>query len=153
MTANLKNFTTTISAGRTIGEIDALLIDFGAENIMKIIEDKTVKAIMFTLDLQGNQVPFRIDANVEKTAEFLAKQYNNSHQRKSKSKDDFINEAYNITWRIWKDWIHSQISIIATENVDAIKLLLGFVAVNKEITLGDKFLDGEYRKMLPSFES
>jgi len=150
---NLKNFTTSISAGKTIGEIDELLIEFGAENIMKVIENKSVKAIMFTLDLQGNQIPFRIEANIEKTAEFLATQYNNSHSRKSKSKDDFINEAYNITWRIWKDWIHSQISIIATENVEAIKLLLGFVAVNKEFTLGDKFLEGEYRKMLPIYES
>jgi len=150
---NLKNFTTSISAGKTIGEIDELLIEFGAENIMKVIEDKSVKAIMFTLDLQSNQIPFRIEANVEKTAEFLANEYNKSHSRKSKSKDDFINEAYNITWRIWKDWIHSQISIIATENVDAIKLLLGFVAVNKDLTLGDKFLEGEYRKMLPAFKS
>ena len=151
--AKLKNYTTTIPGARTIGEIEALLIDFGAENFMKTVnkEKKQITSIMFTFEVNGKQLPFKLPTNVEKCRDYLYKEYLSKTKRPGKEKEDFDIDAYNIAWRLIKDWVHAQLSIIESGMVEPEEVFLPYLMIDKDRTLSQKFISGDMDKMLPEF--
>ena len=152
---NLKNFTTSISASQSISEIERFLLNFGARRFMKNTDDnKQISEIMFTLKIGGNETPFKLPANVEKVAQYLANEYNRTHSRKTKSKEDFLDQASRVAWRIIKDWVHAQLSIIATGMVTIEQVFLPYVYDHQTgSTLAEKVLNGKMKNLLPLFQS
>lgn len=70
---NIKNYTSTIEASRSMAKIEELLVEIGANNINKKYEDKICTGITFLLpspfggDGGGLQqtIPFHLKAQVE----------------------------------------------------------------------------------------
>lgn len=153
--AKLKNYTTTISGMKTINEIEELLLDFGAENFMKTVnkEKKQIKSIMFTFEVNGKQLPFKLPANVDKMRDYLYNQYYSKTRRPRKEIEDFDTDAYNIAWRLIKDWVHAQLSIIESSMVQPEEVFLPYLMIDKDRTLSQKFLSGEMNKMIPDFNA
>ncbi len=151
----LKNYTTTISAERSIGEIEQMLLNFGANNFMKKVSEdgkRQYSTIMFTIEINGNNLPFRLPANIDKVTEYLWQDYKNTRTRYRKTREDFAKEAYNITWRIIKDWVHAQLSIIATGMVKIEEVFLPYLMVDDKTTLSEKFVSGGLKKLLPEYK-
>lgn len=67
MPANLKNFTTTIPAERSIGEIQSILVQFGADSILTDIDRATRRVIglSFIFRLGDTPVSFRLQPVAE----------------------------------------------------------------------------------------
>lgn len=147
----LKNHTTAISHERSISEIQAMLITFGAENVMLSAENKEIKEIKFTYRINDRLYPFKLPVNIEKTTDILWKEYSSKSRRGRKSRNDFIEEARRIAWRIARDWIHSQLSILAIEAVRFEEVFLGYLMMPDDKTLSEKIVHGEFKKMLPEF--
>ena len=150
----LKNYTTTIPAERSIAEIEQMLLDFGVNNFMKKRDENGIKRfsiIMFTIEINGKHLPFKLPADTEKVAEYLWQDYKNTRTRWKKTKEDFEKEAYNITWRIIKDWVHAQLSIVATDMVKIEEVFLPYLMIDNKTTLSQKFIPGELNKLLPKF--
>lgn len=150
----LKNYSTSVPAMESINQIQAILLSFGAKDIMMTADNnrKSVIGISFTMDVLGKTVPFRIPVNVEKVQEYLYLEYMRSTSRPRKGKEDFYSEAERVAWRINKDWIHSQISILETEQVPPFALLMGLVMLDKDTTFFQAIEQGKFRNLLPSFE-
>ena len=153
MSSKLKNYTTSIPAEKSIAEIEQLLLDFGADNFMKKVdrEKRQFTEICFTFEIHNRQVPFKLPANIEKLRDYLYKEYIGKTTRPRKSKEDFDKDAYNIAWRIIKDWVHAQLSIIKTEMVEAEEVFLPYVMIDDKQTFSQKFMSGAMDKMLPEF--
>lgn len=151
----LKNYTTTVPAEKSISEIEHLLLEFGAENFMKKAdkEKRQFTGIMFTFEINDKQLPFKLPANVEKVCDYLYKDYLKRTSRPRKSREDFEKDAYNIAWRLIKDWVHAQLSIITTEMVQPEEVFMPYLMVDGDITLSQKFIAGDMNKMLPEFTS
>lgn len=64
---NIKNYTSTIEASRSMAKIEELLVEIGASNINKQYADKICTGITFLLyDQQLQQtLPFHLKAQVE----------------------------------------------------------------------------------------
>lgn len=149
----LKNYTTMIQVSRSIGEIHEFLIEFGAEKIMLDIRNKETVGVSFIMKIKDIFYPYKLSVKPESVQEFLWNEYKSKRtNRTKKTRDDFKDEANRITWRIQRDYLHSLLSIIATEQVNIGTALMGFlmVDVNNGKTLGDKFENGELNKLLPS---
>ena len=152
---NLKNYTTTIPASKSIAEIENILMRFGATNIMKTVdtERQIYKQIKFTLGIEGRDVPFMFVSDIDKTAEFLFENYKSERKRCQKTKSDFIKDAYNITWRNYKDLIFSQLSIMHLGFFKTEEVLVGYLMTGENSILSKKMLDSKFRnKMLPAYE-
>lgn len=65
---------------------------------------------------------------------------------------DFEDEAYRVAWRILRDWLHSQLSIIATEQVKPEQVFLPYLMITGEKTLAEHFSEGKLDKLLPKYE-
>jgi len=151
----LKNYTTIIPAERSIAEIEQLLLQFGAVSFFKQIdrETKQFSGMVFVLRIEESQVPYRLQANVKKVQEYIYKEYRSKTSRPKKSKEDFAADAYKIAWRLMKDWVHSQLSIIATEMVKTEEVFLPYMMIDNKSTFYDKFASGTFKKMLPEFKT
>ena len=150
--AKLRNYTTSISAVKSIAEIESLLCEFGATNIMKKVEDKRFVSVMFTLVIGEKTLPFKFTADIQKTAQYIYDDYVSTRTRITKDVEDFYDDAYKITWRIYKDLIHSQVSILQTGLFSLEQALLPFLMLDENTTLSDKFITGKLDKLLPKFE-
>jgi len=148
--AKLKNYTTTIPAFRSIEEIQKLLVSFGAQNIIMDAENQKVTAIKFTYRINDMILPFMLPVNIDKATEVLWKEYQKLSRRGRKSKKDFYDEAERISWRIARDWIHTQLSILTIEATDFIHVFAGYLVTNTTTceTLGNRLQNSDFRKLL-----
>ncbi len=148
--AKLKNYTTMIPAFKSIGEIQEILISFGSQNIIMNADNGKIKAIKFTYRIDDMILPFILPVNVDNAVEVLWREYQKTRHRGSKSKSDFYEEAERISWRIARDWIHSQLSILTIQAADFIDVFAGYLVMNTTSceTLGNQLKSGNFRKLI-----
>ena len=127
---NIKNYSTTIQAEKSIMEIEKILSQFGATHIMKEYSDCLVIGMAFRFQEQGYKVP----ANIEGVANKIYKRYNATKSQ--------LKQSYNATWRLIKDWIYSQLSIIICGQAEAKEVFLPYMWDGKR-TLYNAYKDGK----------
>jgi len=121
----LKNSTTLVSAEKSISAIEQMLSAFGATQIMKeFYTDGRCKGIAFKLEQQV----FKLPANIEGVRNYL---FANKTDRidGNKSRDE---RAYRVAWRILKDWVASQFSIVASGQAQPDEVLLPYLWNGRE---------------------
>jgi len=153
--AKLKNYSTTVPAMVSVGQIQQILLSFGAKNIMLKADEKrkSVIGISFTYEVQGKTIPFKLPADIEKVQQYLYREYMSHTKRPRKTESDFYEEAERVTWRINKDWIHSSyVSVLETEQVPPLALLMGLMMLDSKTTLYQAVEQGKFPKLLPAFE-
>lgn len=137
MSLKLKNYSTNISAERSIAEIEKILALFGAQAVMKeYTSDGRVQSLSFKLDNKGYQLP----ANVNGVKAVMYSGKRSYHGRDSMKKRD--EQAYRVAWRVLKDWIYSQLSLIASGQGQPQQILFGYMFDGKK-TLYQVYTEGK----------
>ena len=137
---SLKNYSTDISAERSIAEIEKILASFGAEAIMKeYTKDGKARALSFKI----NGDVFKLPANVSGVKEILFSGRRGYYGRDSmKNREE---KAYKVAWRILKDWTHAQLSLIASGQAHPQQLFFGHMCYGNK-TLYQVYVE---KKQLP----
>ena len=127
----LKNYTTTISVTKTVMQIEELLAKFGASHIMKeFLEDGTITSLMFKV----NENSYNLPINSEGVYILLFKdKRGNMQQHKEQSE--------RIAWRVLKDWLHAQLSLIASGQAEPEQVLLPYMT-DGNCTMYDRYKKG-----------
>lgn len=124
------NYTTTISASKTIGEIQELLAANGAKKIMMDYDDHgSPSAITFALNLNGGLVYFALPANYDGMLNAMSR--DKKIPRKYCTKDQAIRTA----WRVTKDWIAAQCAIVQSGMVEMPEVFLPYAITKSGSTL------------------
>jgi hypothetical protein len=132
----IKNYSTSVSAERSIAEIEKILALFGAEAIMKeYLADGRVRGLQFKL----NNKIFKLPANVNGVREAIFAGKRKYYGRDTMKGRD--TRAYNVTWRILKDWIHAQLSLIASGQAHPQEIFLPYL-FDGERTLYQIYAEG-----------
>lgn len=118
----LKNYTTTINANRTIGEIQEILSEHGATAIMTEYSNGNVVALSFKVNTPKGEIGIRLPANIEQVEMVLKMQ-----KRKNGQIKDTTEQATKVAWRIIKDWIDAQMAILETEMVKMEEIFLPYI--------------------------
>jgi hypothetical protein len=123
----LLNYTTTVSASRTVGEIQEKLAKAGAHQILHEYGEGCVTALSFKIKTRFGDMAFRLPANIEAVKQVLRKQF-----PRSKAVWD---KAPNVGWRILKVWVDAQLALIETGMVSVEEVFLPYLQNKQGITL------------------
>lgn len=128
----LLNYTTKVSVAQSVRDITKQLVKAGASSIMQDYDSEgQMVAISFRINLNGNQIAFRLPADWQSTLEVM------KHDGTPRPK---LNEeqARRVAWRITKDWVEAQMALLATKSVTLPQLFLPYATDNQGITLYEK---------------
>lgn len=125
----IKNYTTTVPASRTVGQIQEILASKGAQKIMIDYESGVPMRIYFVLETSKGLQPVMIDANADKVFKVLERQ---------RVKVD-ANRANMVAWRNVKDWLDAQLAILETEMVTIDQVMLPYFCNNEGRTVYEMY--------------
>ena len=134
---NLKNYSTGVSVEKSIGEIERLLATFGCEAIMKdYTSDGRVRSLAFKYQNNAYKLPVNTEGvfNVMFGSKRIRHGVNSQRNREE--------QAYRVAWRILKDWIHAQLSIVVSGQATPEQIMLPYMW-NGRKTVYEAFKDGQ----------
>lgn len=118
----LKNYTTTVPADRSIGEVQKMLAKRGAAGILFEYDPQNtgrLEALCFKINMRGKEVGFRLPSNWKRAKEALLQ----AGVRKARSDEDYV---YRVAWRVVRDWVDAQMAILDLELVDMPQIFLPY---------------------------
>jgi hypothetical protein len=131
----LMNYTTEVSADRSIAAIKKLLVEYGASTMMEeYLSDGRIYSIVFKISTRSYKLPVNFDG-VKKVM------YSGKQGRGVNSDSKREQQAYRVAWRILHDWVHSQLSLIASGQAAADQVLLPYMFDGKR-TLYEAYKQG-----------
>lgn len=145
----IKNYTTSIESGKTISEIQDLLVKKGASKIMTEYDPNgEVSALHFILRVQDNELPFALPIREESIFRVL------EAQRKARKLDPRYvtrQQAKRIGWRILKDWVDAQLALVEIGMADMAEVFMPYLynPITKK-TLYQLSRAGQFQNLLPA---
>jgi hypothetical protein len=127
-TPKLANYSTTVSAAKTVGEIQEMLSEHGAKAIMINYDQGQPTGLSFLISTVSGDMPFKLPANISKIEYMLNTQRSRSRYD-ADSLDRDKKQAANIAWRILKDWVRAQIAIIDVSLVTLEQVFLPYMTM------------------------
>lgn len=125
----LLNYTTSVAASRSIGQVQQLLVKAGARAIMSEYgEDGTASGLSFAIDTPYGSRSFTLPVHVDKIEAVLRRQ-------RVQPRYSTTEHAERVAWRILKDWVEAQLAIIETEMVTIDQVMLPYMRVNDGQTM------------------
>ena len=140
---NIKNYTSTIDASRSMAKIEELLVEIGATNINKQYAEKVCTGITFLLFDQQLQktLPFHLKAQVQECFVILWKDVK---RPRSDTRAILQQQANKTAWKILSDWTEIQCSMILLGQAKPLQMFLPFMYDMKTSeTLFDKVSTGK----------
>lgn len=116
----IANYTTTVKAEKTIGEIQGMLGSAGAQQVLFDYHGPIVSAISFRLLHRDAMVSFRLPANID--AIYTVLQRDDGIPRRFKTTE----QAARVAWRIIKDWLRAQLAIVEAEQAEMVEVFLPY---------------------------
>jgi hypothetical protein len=142
---NIKNYTSTIEASRSMARIEELLVEIGAANINKQYANKECTGITFLLyDQQLQQtLPFHLKAQSEECFNIFWKDVK---RPRPETKLMIQKQANRTAWKILSDWTEVQCSMILLGQAKPLQMFLPFMYdVKTNETLFDKVSCGKVK--------
>lgn len=134
------NYTTTVSAEKTIGEIYQILLKAKAKEIgFENDDDGDTVAIKFMIVFLENPLWFRLAPNYKGVLEAM---------RRDKVQNNFCNprQAFNVSWRIMKDAIEAQMAIVQSNQGQIAEVFLPY-AFDGQQTVFQAFTENRMKQL------
>ena len=120
----IANYSTSVPATKTVGEIQVLLATAGARSIMMDFDDDhRVSAVSFIAQTKHGDLSFRLPADVNAV---LAVMEAEGLQNRFCTQE----HAERVAWRILKDWVRAQMALIEVEMVTLEEVFLPYMLAN-----------------------
>lgn len=123
--ANFKNYTSTVNAERSLMQIEKLLIDVGATNISKSInEQKEVDGIIFMISVNGKPALFKLRARVEEVFKALWKDVSPRSIHRKEVRDNKRDQAKRTAWKLLLDRVAMDVTDIKLGQMELLEVFL-----------------------------
>ena len=143
----IKNYTTTVSITKTLTEIEDLLLRFKASDILKQYDtDQNITSVCFILNINNKPLPFKLNFNWQNVAEVLSREYKRESYKRDIRNDK--KRALQVGWRIMKDFLYSQLSIVEIGIAKVHQVLLPYIAINDNTTFFEYLEKNEFDNLL-----
>ena len=134
----IANFSTTVDALKTVGEIQRILVGHGATSILMDYENGIISSLSFKVETPHGQMAIRLPINPQAILRVLKEQgltprYANHEQ------------AVKIAWRILKDWVRAQMALLETEMVSMEEVFFAYLLNPGGKTLYESMVDSKFQ--------
>jgi hypothetical protein len=131
----LLNYTTTVAVGRTIGQIQGLLVEAGARQVMTEY-DEVGRAMGIAFGVQTAHGPrtFVLPVKSGRVEAVLKRD-------KVPARYSTPEHAERVAWRIVKDWVEAQLAIIRTEMVTLDQVMLPYMRGDNGQTIYELYVN------------
>ena len=139
----LLNYTTSIEAVKTVGEIQGILAGHGAGAILVNYDgDGGIEALSFKVQTPQGELGIRLPIDPDAVLKVLAEQ-----TRLGKVPRRYVNraQAVRVAWRIVKTWVQAQMAILETEMVKMEQIFLPYVLTRSGQTLYEVMVDHHFQ--------
>lgn len=133
----IKNYTSTVKASDSLGNIQSLLAEHGAQKIQMEYEAGKPVAITFSMLVGGNEIFFRLTVDVEGMLQAM------KNDKKIPSHKCNKEQAERTAWKNKHEWLHIQLSEIEANQAKLEQLLLGYAVTNNGQTAYERLVSGE----------
>lgn len=135
----LLNYTTTVSADRTIAEIHKTLVQAGARSIATDYdENRQPASIVFLVKTPIGERAFRLPVNADGVLKVMVKEWKRGQTRRGEPTRE---QAIRVSWRILQDWAVAQLAIIESGMVTLDQVMLPYMEDRSTgVTLYELFL-------------
>ena len=121
----IANYTTTVTAAKTAGEIMGMLAGHGARSIMTQYDDNgAISALAFQIDGPKGPLSISLPVDSESVLRVLEDQ---AVPVRYRNKD----HARRVAWRIIKDWVRAQMALLETEMVRMEEVFLPYIITDR----------------------
>ncbi len=121
----LLDYTSTVPVSRTVAQVQAKLVEHGARAVMMEYDDRgRITALAFNVKTPNGDLPIRLPIDAAATLRVLERQYDNREIPRKYVKEE---HAYRVAWRIIKDWVEAQMSLLQTEMVKMEEIFLPYI--------------------------
>jgi hypothetical protein len=121
----LLDYTTSVPVSRTVAQVQAILVEHGARAVMMEYDDRgRITALAFNIKMLNGELPIRLPIDAAATLRVLQRQADNREIPARYAKEE---HAYRVAWRIIKDWVEAQMSLLETEMVKMEEIFLPYV--------------------------
>lgn len=143
----LLNYTTAVPVGRTIGQIQGLLVEAGARQVMTTYDDVgRALGIAFAVQTGHGIRTFVLPVNAERVEAVLKRD-------RVAPRYATPEHAERVAWRIVKDWVEAQLAIIRTEMVTLDQVMLPYMRSDDGRTMYELYLNQQLALPAPGPES
>lgn len=133
MNKGLFTYTTKIEPGKTINEIQEVLVSHGAKAVMTNYGDNgKIESLSFQIMVDGQPRAVRLPCDPVPVFKVLEKQW-----REGKIQRGFVDEhhALRVAWRIVLYWVTAQMAILETQMVKMEQIFLPYMVMRSGKTL------------------
>jgi hypothetical protein len=117
------NYTTSIEAIKTAGEIQGLLAAKGAACISIAYQSGEPTALQFVISVKGYEINFRLPCNIDGVHSAMKR------DRKCPPRFQSREQAKKVAWRIVKDWVEAQLAIIESGQAEMAEVFLPYAVL------------------------
>jgi hypothetical protein len=141
----LLNYTTSIAAEKTIGEVQALLVRHQCRGMQtRYSPTGEIVSLSFTLATEFGERDYSLPVNVDGVVQTLihekeAGRLPNLPWRVAQDAKLLRAQASRVAWRILKDWLEAQLAIIQSRTVTLEQVMLPFMLVENGATVFDVY--------------
>ena len=132
------NYTTSIKAEKTIGELQGILSKYGAQSIMIGYNNQLPVRIEFSLIVNDGMVNFRLPSNHNGV---LRAMRNDRSIARRLCTDE---QALKVSWRIIKVWVQAQMALIDAELADFAEIFLPYATTSDGTTFYNRLRANQF---------
>jgi len=142
----IKNYTSTVSADRSVSKIEQLLVSAGANNILKGYEDGDIASISFNIPINGQSFPFKLPSKVEEVKKALCDQLN---PRTKSAMEKISGQSKRTAWKLLLDWVEIQVTMIRLNQVEFMEVFMPYLYdMENDRTLYEMAKEKGFQKLL-----
>lgn len=147
---NLKNYTSSVPVERSIMMIEKLLMDAGATNISKSInqESKEVDGIIFLINVNSKPILFKLPSKTEQCFKIMMKEVSSRSAFKKEVISNKRAQAQRTAWKLLFDWVSIQVSMIQIEQVELMEVFLPYAYdMQNDQTFFEKIKESGFKQL------
>lgn len=120
------NYTTEIEVSKTVGEIEAILVKYGATAILKEYDTtQQINAVNFKIITERGELPFKLPIKVREMQQII-----NNLVAEKKLPKKFFNDkekAMKVGWRVIRMWIEAQMGLLEMHQTKVEEVFLPYM--------------------------
>lgn len=145
----IKNYTSSVTVEKSLMLIEKLLIDVGASNISKSINDKReVDGIIFMISVDGKSMLFKLQARTEEVFKILWKEVSPRSVAKPETEIRVREQALRTAWRLLFNRIEMDVTDIKLGQMELMEVFLTRAYdMNKGQTFFERLKESKFKQL------